>query len=160
MLNGMKQLISGAKPGDIVVIQYAGHGTQVKDLDGDETDGQDEALVPVDFGTGALGDMGCHGMDGIFRALKLGPPTSVEGNSSRVSKETYPLASTVTYHFPARGEMPPLKLVWYDGGLRPARPLELEEGKAMGANGKLTFARAYDIDVGDKTMWWMGMVSL
>jgi len=90
-----------------------------------------------DFGTGALGDIGCHACDPVFRALKLGHPISVEASSSRVNTETYPLASMVTYRFPARGEMPPVKLVWYDGGLRPPRPEELEPGEEMGANGHL-----------------------
>ncbi|MEW6156631.1 MAG: Gfo/Idh/MocA family oxidoreductase [Verrucomicrobiota bacterium] len=90
-----------------------------------------------DFGTGALGDIGCHYCDPIFRALKLGHPISVEASSTRVNEETYPLASMVTYQFPAREGMPPLKMVWYDGGLRPARPEELEEGREMGSNGKL-----------------------
>ena len=90
-----------------------------------------------DFGTGALGDIGCHSFDPVFRALKLGAPTSVEASSTRVNEETYPLASTVTYQFPARGELPPVKLVWYDGGLRPQRPDELEDGKEMGATGAL-----------------------
>jgi predicted dehydrogenase len=90
-----------------------------------------------DFGTGALGDIGCHSLDPVFRALKLGPPESVEASSTRVNTETYPLASMVTYHFPARGEMPVLKLVWYDGGLRPPRPEELESDREMGAQGHL-----------------------
>jgi hypothetical protein len=54
-----------------------------------------------------------------------------------VNKETYPLASMVTYQFPARGEMPPVKLFWYDGGLRPPRPEEIDEGALMGTNGHL-----------------------
>ena len=90
-----------------------------------------------DFGTGALGDIGCHSFDPVFRALKLGAPISVEASSTRVNKETYPLSSMVTYHFPARGELPAVKLVWYDGGLRPPRPEELESGEQMGANGHL-----------------------
>jgi predicted dehydrogenase len=90
-----------------------------------------------DFGTGALGDIGCHAFDPIFRALRLGPPLSVEASSTRVNQETYPLASMVTYQFPAREEMPPVKLVWYDGGLRPARPEELEEGREMGPTGAM-----------------------
>jgi len=90
-----------------------------------------------DFGTGALGDIGCHSFDPVFRALKLGAPVSVEASSTRVNTETYPLASMVTYQFPARGEMPPVKLVWYDGGLRPPRPAELEDGEGMGAGGHL-----------------------
>src|SRR5450759_5188274 len=65
-----------------------------------------------DFGTGALGDIGCHALDPVFRALKLGHPISVQASSTRVNTETYPLASMVTYQFPARGEMPPMKLVW------------------------------------------------
>jgi predicted dehydrogenase len=90
-----------------------------------------------DFGTGALGDIGCHACDPVFRALKLGHPVSVEASSTRVNKETYPVASMVTYQFPARGEMPPVKLIWYDGGLRPPRPEELEAGAVMGTNGHL-----------------------
>ena len=53
-----------------------------------------------DFGTGALGDIGCHAFDPVFRALKLGQPTSVQASSTRVNKETYPLGSMVTYEFP------------------------------------------------------------
>ena len=88
-----------------------------------------------DFGTGALGDIGCHSFDPVFRALKLGHPTSVEATSSRVNEETYPLASVVTYHFPARDDMPEVKLVWYDGGLRPPRPEQVADGKQMGSTG-------------------------
>ncbi|MBI4661700.1 MAG: Gfo/Idh/MocA family oxidoreductase [Verrucomicrobia bacterium] len=90
-----------------------------------------------DFGTGALGDIGCHSFDPVFRALKLGYPTSVEACSTRVNEETFPLASVVTYHFPARGDMPPVKLTWSDGGTRPPRPEELEDGRVMGATGAL-----------------------
>jgi predicted dehydrogenase len=85
-----------------------------------------------DFGTGVLGDIGCHQFAPIFRSLKLGYPTSVEACSSGVNSETAPLASMVRYQFPARGDMPPVKLTWYDGGLMPARPKELEDGLRMG----------------------------
>ena len=88
-----------------------------------------------DFGTGALGDIGCHYFDPVCRALKLGAPSSVEAVSTRVNQETYPLGSMVTLHFPARGPMLPVKLVWYDGGLRPPRPNALRDGNAMGDNG-------------------------
>jgi predicted dehydrogenase len=111
-----------------------------------------------DFGTGALGDIGCHRMDPVFRALKLGPPSTVQAASTRVNEETFPLGSIVTYHFPARSaasqrinrhvnglagaqageiEMPPCKLLWYDGGLRPPRPEGLPDRKKMGDNGHL-----------------------
>lgn len=88
-----------------------------------------------DFGTGALGDIACHYFDPVFRALKLGPPISVEASSTRVNEETYPVGSMITYEFPARGEMAPVKLVWYDGGLRPPRPVALQSGDVMGTNG-------------------------
>ena len=111
-----------------------------------------------DFGTGALGDIGCHSFDPVFRALKLGAPASVQASSSRVNKETFPLAAMVTYQFPARSaavqpnnfhvkslsgvnaggiEMPPVKVVWYDGGLRPPRPEALVDGVKMGTNGRM-----------------------
>jgi predicted dehydrogenase len=85
-----------------------------------------------DFGTGVLGDIGCHQFAPIFRALKLGYPTSVEASTSGVNSETAPLASIVRYEFPARGEMPAVKLTWYDGGLMPPRPAELEDGRRYG----------------------------
>ncbi|MHC4112616.1 MAG: Gfo/Idh/MocA family protein, partial [Planctomycetota bacterium] len=85
-----------------------------------------------DFGTGVLGDIGCHQFAPIFRALKLGYPTSVEASTSGVNSETAPLASIVRYEFPARGDMPPVKLTWYDGGLMPPRPAELEDGRRYG----------------------------
>jgi predicted dehydrogenase len=85
-----------------------------------------------DFGTGVLGDIGCHQFAPIFRALKLGYPTSVEACSSGVNSETAPLASIVRYEFPARGDMPAVKLTWYDGGLMPPRPAELEDGRRYG----------------------------
>jgi len=90
-----------------------------------------------DFGTGALGDIGCHSLDPIFRALKLKYPTSIQAVSTLVNKETYPSGSIVRYEFPARGEMPPVSLTWYDGGLRPMLIPELEPGMKMGEGGTL-----------------------
>jgi len=69
-----------------------------------------------DFGTGALGDMACHTANLPFRALKLGYPTEVEAESSGMNKETYPLASTIRYEFPAREGLAPVTFWWYDGG--------------------------------------------
>ncbi|HCZ05100.1 MAG TPA: oxidoreductase [Verrucomicrobiales bacterium] len=79
-----------------------------------------------DFGTGALGDMGCHIIDHPYWALKLGYPDSVEASSTHVHAETAPLASLVTYQFPAREGLPPVRLIWYDGGIKPPRPEELK----------------------------------
>ncbi|MDH4240032.1 MAG: Gfo/Idh/MocA family oxidoreductase, partial [Phycisphaerae bacterium] len=84
-----------------------------------------------DFGCGALGDMACHLLDPVFSALKLGYPDSVEACATKVNNETFPLASIVRYEFPARGDMPPVKLNWYDGGMKPPRPAELEPGLRM-----------------------------
>jgi predicted dehydrogenase len=95
----------------------------------------------VDFGTGALGDMGCHILDPAFWALKLGYPTSVEACTTHydpeVSAETYPVASIVRYEFPARGDMPPVELTWFDGGMLPPRPKDLERGRKLGGNGAI-----------------------
>ena len=90
-----------------------------------------------DFGTGALGDMACHIMNPAFRSLKLRYPTSVEASFTKVNSESPPLASIIHYQFPARGDMPPVKLHWYDGGLKPARPDELEEGRKLSKNGTI-----------------------
>ena len=96
-----------------------------------------------DFGTGALGDMGCHVLDTAYYALELTQPTSVEACCSifvpgevtwdkPFNTESYPQASIVRYDFPGRSQRPALKLTWYDGGLTPPRPAELEEGRKMG----------------------------
>jgi predicted dehydrogenase len=90
-----------------------------------------------DFGTGALGDIGCHSLDPVFRALKLDYPVSVEAVSTLVNEETYPSGSIVKYEFAEREGMPPFTLTWYDGGLKPPRPTELEDGLRMGAGGTL-----------------------
>ncbi len=94
-----------------------------------------------DFGTGALGDMGCHILDPAFWALELGPPASVEATSTHyepdVASETYPRASIVRYSFPARGARPPVKLTWYDGRLLPPMPPGLEPGRRLPGSGAL-----------------------
>lgn len=84
-----------------------------------------------DFGCGAFGDMGCYSFDTIFRVMKLEAPVSVEASSTDRYPETYPLASIVHFNFPARDQMPPLRLTWYDGGLTPPRPEGLEETRSI-----------------------------
>jgi len=84
------------------------------------------------FGTGALGDMGCHHLNTPYRALKLKYPTSVYASATKVFEETAPLASIVTYDFPAREDMPPVRIVWYDGGLKPVCPKGLKGLPAEG----------------------------
>lgn len=90
-----------------------------------------------DYGTGALGDIGCHSLDPIFRALKLKYPTTVQAVSTLVNADTYPSGSIVKYEFPERADMPPVTLTWYDGGLRPMLMKELDEGMKLGTGGTL-----------------------
>ncbi|MBV9126309.1 MAG: Gfo/Idh/MocA family oxidoreductase [Planctomycetes bacterium] len=68
-----------------------------------------------DFGTGALGDMACHTMNLPYMALKLEAPTSVAAQSSKVNPYTYPTWAKIVYEFPARGDLPEVKLHWYEG---------------------------------------------
>jgi predicted dehydrogenase len=92
-----------------------------------------------DFGTGALGDMGCHIIDAAFWALDLRSPRSVEAESppAHDHPETAPKWSIVRYEFPAQGDRPPVKLTWYDGGKLP--PLDLFDGHtpAKGSSGSI-----------------------
>lgn len=69
-----------------------------------------------DFGNGSIGNMGCHVLDGVYWALKLEHPKSIEMEYIRGgSKERYPTGSRIRWDFPARGEMPPVKVYWYEG---------------------------------------------
>jgi predicted dehydrogenase len=81
-----------------------------------------------DFGTGALGDMACHGMDAAFWALDLGSPTRVIPETTKRYDETAPKSSRVIYEFPAKGNRDQIKVVWRDGGLWPPRPDSLPAG--------------------------------
>jgi hypothetical protein len=99
----------------------------------------------VDWGVGAIGDMGAHLIDHSLWALNLGLPTSIETVSTPFNAASYPLATQTFYDFPARGSMPPVRLTWYDGGLLPRKPEELGDedlnkgGGALliGSKGKL-----------------------
>ena len=99
-----------------------------------------------DFGTGALGDMGCHIIDHPVWALNLGAPTSVEARTTldgsvleknQPNFETYPIASIITYEFPARGKLPAVTMTWYDGGLMPPTPFEMAPGQKLPDNAVL-----------------------
>jgi predicted dehydrogenase len=90
-----------------------------------------------DFGTGSAGDMGCYSFDSIFRALKLELPETIEASSSKLFPETFPAASLVRYSFPARHGMPPVKVSWYDAGLKPPRPEGMPKGEKLAAEGML-----------------------
>lgn len=95
----------------------------------------------TDFGTGALGDMGCHFMDVPYRALELGYPVAVECSVGAVYKgffdplvtnDSYPPSSKIHIQFPPRKNMPALEMIWYDGGITPKRPEELLPDEPLG----------------------------
>ncbi len=99
-----------------------------------------------DFGTGALGDMGCHIIDHPVWALRLGAPSAVEARTTiqgsyfqgdKANVETYPIAALIFFEFPARDNLPPVRMTWYDGGLMPAAPPEMAAGERLPDNGVL-----------------------
>jgi predicted dehydrogenase len=93
-----------------------------------------------DFGTGAMGDMACHTANLAFKSLKLGFPTRVSAQSGELNPETYPAWATITYEFPARGELPPVKLTWYEGakdGKRNLPSADLLHGEEPPSSGSL-----------------------
>ncbi len=105
-----------------------------------------------DFGTGALGDMACHAFHVPFRALNLGRPSSVSASTSFIVQsslvkegegwtlkptlakftETFPMSSVVTWDFPNG-----VRLIWYDGGIKPPRPAELAPGEQLRSAGAM-----------------------
>lgn len=89
-----------------------------------------------DFGTGAIGDMGIHNAAMPFVGLKLGPPVSAEiVKTSGLNSETFPAWSILRIEFPARGDLPPVTLHWYDGGNKPSS--DLIGGRKVAANGAI-----------------------
>ncbi|HMP60514.1 MAG TPA: Gfo/Idh/MocA family oxidoreductase, partial [Gemmatales bacterium] len=94
----------------------------------------------VDFGTGALGDMACHTANMMFMGLDLGYPTAVQAESAPCNGDSFPLWSIITYEFPARGDRPAMKVIWYDGekdGKRNLPPEGLLPGVKMSDSGTL-----------------------
>jgi len=115
----------------------------------------------IDFGVGAIGDMGAHLIDHPYWALGLTYPTSIEATSTqwgvdripgdpnapagspasrpRNKPVSYPVATTVHYEFAARGSQPPVKLSWFDGGLYPPRPDVLPDDVELKSEGGVIF---------------------
>jgi predicted dehydrogenase len=89
-----------------------------------------------DYGCGALGDIGCHTFDAPFAVLGLGSPTKVEVVRQVPPGPGFiPMGSVVTYHFPARGEKPPVVLKWYEAGFDVPKPRRWDEGEALPQGG-------------------------
>lgn len=89
-----------------------------------------------DFGGGAITDMACHYVDLPFWALKLRHCTKVEAHGSKPHPETAAMWLIAKYEFPARGDLPPVRLTWYDGG---KRPVYLAEHGIKGWNAGVLF---------------------
>ncbi|MBI4659464.1 MAG: Gfo/Idh/MocA family oxidoreductase [Verrucomicrobia bacterium] len=89
------------------------------------------------FGGGAIGDMACHNLDPAVWALDLKDPISIEATAPEVDSERTSHCAVYRYKFGPRGDMPAVKVTWYDGGLRPELPDELKEGEQLegGGNG-------------------------
>ncbi|MBT3377281.1 MAG: Gfo/Idh/MocA family oxidoreductase [Lentisphaerae bacterium] len=96
-----------------------------------------------EFGNGAFGDWGPHILDTAHRFLKLGLPNKITALKREGANDfIYPQASTIRFSFPARGEMPPVEVTWYDGKKnRPPRPEELEPERKVEACGKIIYGR-------------------
>ena len=115
-----------------------------------------------DFGAGAMGDMACHVMDASYTVLKLGSPTSIIATAGAIVQappagqggwgvrvkynDSYPPSSLIHLSYPQRGNLPPVKMHWYDGGLLPERPDELEPERKLPESGT--------IFVGSKGKMW------
>ena len=91
-----------------------------------------------EFGDGSVGDWGCHNLDGVFMALKLGAPTSVEAlEQIGGSDERYPFANVLRWNFPRAGDMPPVKVHWYDGFQGTIEALaKLDENEPVGEHNR------------------------
>ncbi|MBN1126535.1 MAG: Gfo/Idh/MocA family oxidoreductase [Sedimentisphaerales bacterium] len=102
-----------------------------------------------DFGTGVLGDIGCHNFSAIFKALKLKYPKTVQASGTflqdppEIRNESAPIASVVHYEFEADDNHPAVTLTWYDGGMLPNRPPQLEQGRRLGGGDGMLY-------IGDK----------
>ncbi len=95
-----------------------------------------------DFGTGALGDMACHIMHPVFKGLKLKYPVKAQGSSTLLLTDCAPNAQMVTLTFPERSapkdskiKYPQVEVIWYDGGLQPAKPAGWPAGRNMNNGG-------------------------
>ncbi len=88
-----------------------------------------------DYGTGTLGDFGCHYMDLAHWALNLRAPTAVEasGDPTPFDPVSAPKYCIAHYEYPARGEMPACKLHWYDSGKQPPLWASIENADAKNA---------------------------
>jgi predicted dehydrogenase len=94
----------------------------------------------LDFGTGTLGDMGCHILDPVFMALGLTAPITARSEASAPNQWNWPVNSRVQYVFPGTTYTaePTLPLCWYDGSQKPpAEVRALLEGDDLPGTGSI-----------------------
>jgi predicted dehydrogenase len=90
------------------------------------------------FGCSNLGDFGCHDLDAACWALDLHTPTRVEARAAGpMDADIGPHGSIARYHFGPREKVPPVQVIWYDGGLGPERPAGLPENEKYPSRGVL-----------------------
>ena len=88
-----------------------------------------------DFGGGSLGNMGCHILDGAHWALNLNGPSSFEVEEvNGGSDERYPIGTRIRWEFPQRGDLPPVKLFWYDGKSSQSKSKEQGQDDSVAAS--------------------------
>lgn len=104
-----------------------------------------------DYGTGALGDFGCHYMDLAHWALKLRAPTKIVAEGPPVDPVSAPEWCIVHYDYPARESMPAVKLHWYDSGKQPPQ-LQQILANTKDAQGKPLQFGGGQLFIGDKGM--------
>ena len=90
----------------------------------------------TNFGTGVIGDWTCHVVDPVFWTLDLGAPATIEAVDTsnwdpKTQGETFPAGNIIRYEFPAKGNRAAVRLTWYDGPKKPARPAELEPDEKL-----------------------------
>ena len=103
-----------------------------------------------DFGTGALGDMGCHTANMPFMGLQLGHPSSIEAKCGDLNDETYPSWATIIFHFPARGDKPAVKLTWWEGHRPDSKDAEKRNLPDLGVTRDFTMPNSGSLVIGEK----------
>ncbi|MBI2477832.1 MAG: gfo/Idh/MocA family oxidoreductase [Planctomycetia bacterium] len=103
-----------------------------------------------DYGTGALGDFGCHYMDLVHWALKLRNPTTVSAQGPEYDSVSTPAWCIVDYEYPARDKLPPVKLTWYDSGKKPEQLEAIIKRQPLDQDGKPMNVGSGQLFVGEK----------
>ena len=121
-----------------------------------EINGKIETIAPFhwrwfwDYGTGGIGDFGCHYMDLVHWALDLRHPTRISASGPPPDPEATSSGLVVKYEYPARGKQPPVKLTWYDGGKQPKQLKRLLAHELKDQNGNKINGGSGQLFVGEQ----------